>query len=366
MYLAGYLREQGHENIIVCRKGQALEREASRLGYPILHLPFFGEWDPVSAVRLRRAASRAKLPAILHAHTAHTAALACLASRLGGPPWVAHRRVDFHLSGRLSARLKYGSAAVVVPVSRAIADILRQQGLPSERMRTVPDCIPVGEDEARMGGLSSPVSAPAALQSRQSRERLGREWNVSPDSVWIGNIAALVPHKDQATLLRSFKLVLAEMPQVELFIIGDGPLRRELGALARELKIADAVRFTGHQENPIEWLGTLDLFVLSSWGEGMGSVLLEALACRRPIVATTAGGIPEIIEDGKNGLLVPPRNPEEMAHAILKALRHRDLALRLTEFGVQSLEKFNLSRCGRQMEECYDLAASHTNGFPSR
>lgn len=358
LYLAGYLRAQGHDNIIVCRKGHGLDRMARSLGYETLHLPFLGEWDPISANRLRRAASGSKLQAVLHAHTAHTAALASLSCRLGGPPWVAHRRVDFYLSGRIRGRLKYGSASVIVPVSQAVTDILRQQGLSSNQIKVVPDCIPLGVDEARMAGLSSPVIAPTLPEARQAKERLGRQWGVSPDVPWIGNIAALVPHKDQATLLRAFKLVLSEMPEARLFVIGTGPLKSDLETLARGLKISEAVRLTDHQSNAMEWLGALDLFVLSSWGEGMGSVLLEALAYGRPVVATTAGGIPEIISHEKNGLLVPPRNPQSMAQAMLESLRHPELARQRIERGFKTLENFTLSRCGRQIEECYDLATA--------
>jgi glycosyltransferase involved in cell wall biosynthesis len=253
-------------------------------------------------------------------------------------------------------RLKYGSASVVVPVSQAIADILWQQGLPQDRMRTVPDCIPLGENEAQWAGLTSPIEAPTELQSNQLRERLGRRWGVSPYAVWIGNIAALVPHKDQATLLKAFKIVASKMPNARLFIIGGGPLKPQLEALARELQITDIVRFTGHQPSQFDWLGALDLFVLSSWGEGMGSVLLEALAYRRPIVATTAGGIPEIIEDERNGVLVPPRNPKELAQSILRALQRKDITDQWIHEGAHTLESFRLSRCGEQMEECYDLA----------
>ncbi|MFH1724161.1 MAG: glycosyltransferase [Elusimicrobiota bacterium] len=354
LYLAAHLRARGHENVVVCRGREALEAEARRQRFRTMRLPFLGEWDPVSAWRLRRASRSARHAPVLHAHTAHAAALAYLASRFGGPPWVAHRRVDFHLNGSLSRRLKYDTAPRVIAVSESIRRILVADGMEGSRITVVPDCIPLTDDEARLAGLDAgPMRRATRSETAAIRRPLAENLGLPETGPWIGNLAAHVPHKDQATLIRSLPSVLKALPKARLLLVGDGPLRTELEALARSLGVESAVRFAGHQSDPAPWLSCLDVYVQSSWGEGMGSVLLEAMACGVPIVATTAGGIPEVIEHGRSGLLVPPRDPERMAGAIVDSLLDPESARRRADAAAEDLKSFGLSRVGDRMIALY-------------
>lgn len=341
----------------MCRRGGALEREAARLGLGLLRLPFLTEWDPISAALLRQAAESAKRPAILHAHTGHTAALAVLASAAGGPPSVAHRRVDFPLSGLLSRRLKYQPAGRVIAVSAAIARLLEAQGLPAAKLAVVPDAIPVGEEEARVAGVA-PFGPATAAERAELRAGLAKRWDADPGAPWIGNLAALVPHKDQANFLRAAAQLSKKRPRAIFWLVGEGPERAKLEAVAEVLRLKDRVRFTGQSERPLDWLRALDAFALSSWGEGMGSVLLEALACRLPIAATTAGGIPEVLEDDRTALLVPPRDPGALAGALGRLLEEPRLARELAERGAASLARFSLASAGDAIEEIYEQVRS--------
>lgn len=350
--------------MVVCRRRGALEREAARLELPLLRLPFLGEWDLLSAALLRQAADLAKRPAVLHAHTGHTCALGVLASRAGGPPCVAHRRVDFPLSGFLSRRLKYQPAGRVIAVSSAIARILEGQGLPPWKLAVVPDSIPVGAGEAAAAGVE-PFGPAGPAERAALREALGRQWKADPAAPWIGNVAALVPHKDQANFLKAASLVARKRPASVFWVVGEGPLRRELEALARRLGVLGQVRFTGHQARPADWLRALDVFALSSWGEGMGSVLLEALACRLPIAATTAGGIPEVVDDDRTALLVPPRDPGALAGAIGRLLEDPGLGRRLADAGEKSLDRFSLAAGADAIEDVYDAVYAE-RGVPAR
>lgn len=353
LYLAEFLRARGHENTVVCRKASPLERRALDRNFAVMNLPFLFEWDPLSAALLRRRAGRTAGPVLFHAHTAHAAALALLASGAGGPPWVAHRRVDFPLANGRSARWKYRSAGAVFAVSRAVRAILTAQGMPPESIRTIPDSVPVGVEENSWGGWDRPLSPASQRERGQLRSAFAERWDAPERALWIGNLAALVPHKDQATLLRAMAALGRKRNDVRLFLIGDGPLRGELEELSRDCGAAPRVRFTGRQDDPAAWLKALDLFVLSSWGEGMGSVLLEAMSCGIPVVATAAGGIPEIVRHEDNGLLVPPREPELLAEAMDRLLRDPEGARRLAERALQGLERFGISRCAGEVEAVY-------------
>ncbi len=353
LYLASHLRAAGHENVIVCRAGVPLDREARRRRFKTLNLPFLGEWDIFSARRLRRAASQEDFP-ILHAHTAHTAALARLASLWGGPPWVVHRRVDFHLRGSLSRIFKYSAAHRVVAVSKSIRRILVEDGVEESKIEVVPDCVPATEAEARLADIPEGPLRPAAPEERAKiRQELSGALGIPAEAFWIGNLAALVGHKDQATLLRSAAQVLRREPKARFLLIGSGPLERELRNLADELIVSQSVHFVGQVSDPRPWLQAMDLYVQSSWGEGMGSVLLEAMACGVPIVATTAGGIPEVLEDGRSALLVPPRSPEKLADAVCAALSDRESAAKRARAAESSLENFSMSRIGERTETLY-------------
>ena|SRR3569832_1787842 len=112
--------------------------------------------------------------------------------------------------------------------------------------------------------------------------------------------------------------------------------------------------FLGQRKDALQLLQSLDVYVQSSWGEGMGSVLIEAAACGVPIAATAAGGIPDVVEDGKTGLLAAPRAPEALAEAILKLCDDRALASRLAAEGLKRLPRFGLARMAADMEKIYD------------
>lgn len=346
LYLARAMRDRGHANTVVCRRGEALERTAKREGFATLNLPFVGEWDPVSAWRLRAAAKRAKHTPILHAHTGHAAALAFLASRCGGPAWIAHRRVDFHLRGPLARRFKYDAAGKVAAVSGEIRRILIEDGVDAAKIAVVHDMLPTPEE----GGTFSPA---AAGERARIRKDLAAALSLDPAGVWIGNLAAHVPHKDQETLLRAAALACRARPELRFILLGDGPEHARLKALAKRLAIDAQVRFPGFTSEPLPWLRALDLYAHSSWGEGMGSVLLEAAAVGVPIVATNAGGIPEVVEDGVSARLVAPRDPDAFAAALLAALADPAESRRRADAARASLKRFSLDAIGAATETLY-------------
>jgi L-malate glycosyltransferase len=351
LYLAAALRARGRRNVVYCRAGGELEREAARQGFETRVLPFWSEWDPVSAWRL--AADARREGAVIHAHTGHAAGIAALAS-LRSAPVVAHRRVDFAV-GAAARVLKYGRAGKTVAVSSAIALILREAGLPDDRVAIVPDGVPTTAEEAAwtQGGAAR-FRPPLPVERTENRRLLAVELGIDAAMSWVGNLAALVPHKDHDTLLAAAVIVLLKRPRTRFLIAGSGPEEARLVERVNRMGLFGKVLFLGQRKDPLPLLQSLDVYVQSSWGEGMGSVLIEAAACGVPIAATTAGGIPDVVEDGASGLLVPPRAPEALADAILKLCDDRALAKRLSGEGVKRLPRFGLARMAADMEKIYD------------
>jgi sugar transferase (PEP-CTERM/EpsH1 system associated) len=157
------------------------------------------------------------------------------------------------------------------------------------------------------------------------RWRTRAELGLSAGAPVIGTVARLSPEKDQATLLRAFAQVAPSCPEARLLIVGDGALRGSLEALAAELSIQDRTLFVGERTDIPRLLGAMDVFCLPSLTEGTSLTLLEAMATALPVVATAVGGTPEVVSDGRTGLLVPPSRPELVAKALGELLRRPEL-----------------------------------------
>jgi glycosyltransferase involved in cell wall biosynthesis len=344
LYLAAALRARGRRGVVCARPGGELEAEARRQGF---------ETAPASLAVIARARAEG---AILHAHTGHAAGTAAWAA-WAGVRTVSHRRVDFPVA-RLSARLKYGAAGRVVCVSKAIAAIMRAAGTPERLLAVIPDGLPVTEEESKWAAVEGRRFAPPSPGERKEfRAALAAEFNFAEDSILIGNLAALVPHKDHDTLLAAAVIVLLQRPRARFLIAGRGPEEAALFESIKRMGLLGRVILMGHRPDPLPLLKALDVYVQSSWGEGMGSVLIEAAACGVPIAATTAGGIPEVVESGETGLLAPPRNPEALANALLRLIDDADLRRRLAAEGRARVSRFGLTRMANDMERIYDALA---------
>jgi glycosyltransferase involved in cell wall biosynthesis len=354
LYLACALKARGHRNVIVCRKDSALAAEASRLGLETAYLPFFCELDLVSAVLLRRMAAKADSP-VIHAHSAHAAGVAEIARRLGAPAAVVHRRVDFPLSGGFSRKFKYEKAARVIAVSEAIAGVLADSGLDRALVSVVCDGIPANAEECGWAGVNPDDLAPPSLKDRLAlRAHFSAEFGINGHAPWIANAAALVPHKDHDNLLAAAVIVLMKRPKAVFLVAGDGPEKERLLGRIKSAGLGGRFILMGQRSDVSSLLKAVDIFALSSWGEGMGSVLLEASSCGAAIAATTAGGIPEIVLDDKSGLLCPPRNAEALAANILRLIEDKPLAERLSESARARLPLFGLARMAEQVENIYE------------
>ena len=350
MYLVKELDRLGHDNTVVCRAGSPLHKAALRKNFKVLNLPYHFEWDPVSALRLRgvlKALPAGGQPPILHSHTGHTAAVSWLASAGLDCVRVAHRRVDF-IPGSFTARYKYSKAHSVIAISEAVRDILLRAGVPEEKVAVVNSTIDLDDTPWKPGEFPAYRSA--------ARAGLAAELAIPKDAFWAGSLIALGPHKDPENMVRAAADVLKEAPDTYFLIAGEGPLAEKTAHLARMLRIQDRFKLIGYRKDPYKILAALDLFVLSSCEEGMGSVLVEAMNAGLPLLATTAGGITDVVEDGANGLTVPPRDHEALAQAALRLIRDPELRARLAAEAHRRREDFSSPRMAALTLKCYEAA----------
>ena len=187
---------------------------------------------------------------------------------------------------------------------------------------------------------------------------LHEEYLIPEASPIVGVVARLEAEKGHRVLLEAWPLVLAAHPEAWLLIVGEGSERNSLEAQAGSLGISDRVVFTGRREDVPAVTAALDVAVLPSYREAQGLSVLEAMALSRPVVASNVGGIPEMIEDGVSGLLVPPGNREALAGAINRLLSDHPYADMLAKRGHDLVhDRFCIELMTSQIEALYDEAA---------
>jgi glycosyltransferase involved in cell wall biosynthesis len=185
------------------------------------------------------------------------------------------------------------------------------------------------------------------------------EYGIEPGAVLVGVVARLEPEKGHPTLLEAWPSILRAVPNAYLLVIGEGRDREALEQQARDLRIAHRVVFTGRRDDVPAVTAALDCAVLPSYREAQGLTILEAMALSRPVVASNVGGIPEMIEDGVTGLLVPPHDAPALAAAISRVLLDHPFADTIARAGHDLVhERFCVELMTRAIESIYDDGAN--------
>jgi len=212
-------------------------------------------------------------------------------------------------------RLVIRFADVIVAVSRSQRDKLLRSWVPDKKIRVVENAVTIS------------VSAATAGPDNDLRIEL----DLPADARLLLAAGRLSPEKGYDDLIRCFEVVAARVADVHLLIAGAGSLESELRELAATMKSASRIHFLGFRRDMHNLFRQVDMFVLSSLSEGLPNVILEAMAFRVPVVATRVGGLPEVIDDGRTGVLVPPQAPAALAEAIWGVLNNPGLARQLAE-----------------------------------
>jgi glycosyltransferase involved in cell wall biosynthesis len=330
------LVRRGHQVWLAGRPGSRfLEDPHGGAEITRIALPLRSELDIGSAWRLARLVREERID-IVHAHTSHMHSLACLVRMLApGVKVVAHRRVSFPPKRDPLNRMKYRGPDRIVCVSGRVREVLLEYGLPPQQLTLVYSAV----DAAR---LQVPPADRASL-------------GVQPGERMLFSAGALVDQKDHATLLDAFKMVLKEQPACRLILAGEGSLRATLEAKVATLGIADHVVFLGQRSDVPAITRAADLYVSSSLSEGLGTSVLEALGSGTPVVATSAGGVGEMVINNQTGRLVPTANPAALAEAMLDALCQPEESQRMAsnskrlvedQFGVDRMVEGNIAVYG--------------------
>ncbi len=192
------------------------------------------------------------------------------------------------------------------------------------------------------------------------------KYNISDDIFLLGIVARLVPVKDHKTLFKAFSLLSSEINNIHLFVVGDGVLKNELEEKINIMGLSKKITFVGESLDIYAILPAMDLFVLSSLSEGLSVTLLEAMSTGLPIVATNVGGNTEIVEDGYNGFLVPPKNPKALSKAVEKLYLNRDLHKQMAiNARKKAIDHFSLEKWIDSYESLYSTYTNNMNKHES-
>ncbi|MBC2714604.1 MAG: glycosyltransferase family 4 protein [Desulfobacteraceae bacterium] len=217
-----------------------------------------------------------------------------------------------------------------------------------------------GISENKISTITNAVLLPTLTSKEISKKRIliRRELNIKNDETLIGYVGRLSKEKGLKYLLTAGKELLDAGLPVKIILIGDGPLREDLKALMDNLGLQNYVIITGFKEDVTAMLPALDMFILPSLTEGTPMALLEAMSYGIPVVATLVGGIPKVINNRKNGLLVSPSNSSEIVNAVMELINDKNLWEKISQGSKNSIqERFDLKKWVRKIETFYlDLA----------
>ncbi|MFK7872921.1 MAG: glycosyltransferase family 4 protein [Oligoflexales bacterium] len=343
--LAQGLLKQGIQTTVATPKDSLFTSKSPHI--PLIHLPKlspYGLWTILKFIRDEKVTH-------IDVHSSHAHNWGLLLKIFNqNLVLIVHRRVD----NPPNHALKYKTQLIdhYVPISEAIQNVLLKTGIPKHRMSVIHSAT----DSEKFLSIDPCIS----------RANLVDFCNIPAHSQIVGTTAALSPQKGIDTLLEAIAILKKDHPLLHICIAGDGALRQSLEEKTHALKITKHVTFMGWVEDTSDFLSALDIFALPSNNEGLGTSILDAFHAKKCVVATQVGGIPEMVKPMKTGLLVPSKNPAELAKALDTVLQDDHLRQRLAVGGHQLVESlFTKELMIRKNIEIYNRIQSLKLSKPS-
>jgi glycosyltransferase involved in cell wall biosynthesis len=342
-YLTKGLRKLGMEQHLAFRQGGALASRVQQANLPITTLPLTSEVAPASIIQLAKIIKWVK-PDIIHAHDSRTLGLAAVLRVFGEKAkLLAARRVAFPIRTNPFWKFKYQKQVDrIIAVSSFIREQLTREGIDSLKIDVV-------RDGYEFDGMNS----------RWDRPKARGQWGFAIDEFIIGCIGQFTPEKGHEFLIKGFKRVWEICPRARLVLVGDGALRGRYQKMINQLGLGGRISLTGFVDDLGKIFPALDLFVFPSLHEGLGSILLMAMAYQVPICASRTGGIPELVIEEQTGFLFPPGDPEALAKTLVQALKNRALAQLMSDRAFRRVRtEFSVERMISETYQIYTKVLS--------
>lgn len=344
VYLFEGMLSRGYDTLMLCPPDSAMHTYCRDKNLPFQLLHFAHELDYTSGKAAAKIANTFRAQ-ILHLHSGHSVSCGLWAKLFNrNLKLVATRRVDFSIKKNPFSALKYNTRLLdhIVCISEEIRQVLFRDGVSQNKLSVIHS----GIDIHRFDGIAVHIDF-----------RL--RWGIPENVTLVGTVAAFAGHKDYPNFLKAVTKVRKVRQDVWFMAVGEGELMDPMKQFARELNISDRIIFTGFQGNVGEFLKAFDIFVLASKKEGLGTSVLDAMSVGLPIVATRAGGIPEMIKDNENGLLVNTGDSDALAQAVLHLSDNPQTAKTLGENALETVQAFDINQT---VDAYIDLYERLTNG----
>jgi len=336
-YLLQYLPDD-IENSVLCPKDSVLFEYCRVHGHQHEALSTGPAWKRASKLRAYCLKNGIQL---IHTHDskAHTLAFLGILFLRMRIPVIVSRRVDFKSGRNILSKKKYNHPLIrkIICVSDAIRDIMKTAINDPQKLISIHS----GADLEKFKGLTKPENGMRA------------SFKLSEDSILIGNTSALADHKDYYTFLDTAEIVLDANPEVHFIIIGSGPLEKEIREYASKKDHHERIHFSGFIKDAYKYLNELDLFFISSKTEGLGTSIIDAQAAGLPVVATRAGGIPEIVNHEETGLLADVGDSKELAKQISRILNDTELKEKIINGASDQLTRFDARNTAQKTAAVY-------------
>jgi glycosyltransferase involved in cell wall biosynthesis len=336
------LRQQGVEGDVLLIKDGWLRQKLQSLDIPTHLVPLERFFSPRWLFTVERIITNGRYDA-LHAHefamNCHAAALSLTCRK----PVIATVHGKNYYSDRLYRRLLYrwtSRAGYMVAVSDDIKRFLTER---------------VGARAKRISVIANGIDIQKHAANLNVRRAVRQELNVGEADILIGAVGNLYPVKGHIYLIQAAAKILADFPNAHFVIAGRGGEQLRLQDEIDRLGIAGRFRLLGFREDVDQLLQAMDIFVMPSLSEGMPLSILEAMAAKKVIVASTVGGIPELIESGRNGVLIPPQNPDELASALMILSKNAGVRESIAANAYEEVcRKFAQSNCSEAYLKLYN------------
>ncbi|CAB3909903.1 glycosyltransferase family 4 protein [Achromobacter anxifer] len=329
------MRERGHHLEAVCQPDAELGRRLRAAGFMVHLISMDGPLNFVRGARFVRRLLRTGRFDVVNTHSRRDTVLGAIAARLAGTPLIVRTR---HLAKPINSLYAYTWLAHrVIAVSRHVRGQLLDGGARPEAVAT--------------------IHSPVVLPQLRSGVCVRRELGLPEDALVIGCVAVMRADKGHCDLLDAFHRIAATFPQAHLVLVGEGePMSGRLRAQAEELGLSQRVHFTGRREDIGNVLTAFDVFALPTLREALGTVFIEAAAMGVPVIGTDVGGVPETMQAGVTGLLVPPNDPAALAGALESLLADPALRRQMGDAGrelIRGQGLFSAERTAGLVEQAY-------------
>lgn len=348
-YLLLELSKSNIHQIVICPKDSPLFHFCIKNSITVKPFRKKSGFDPWLAFQITQICRKADKP-ILHAHDshAHTAAFLSAFLWMNKTPIIVHRRVGFSVKKSVLSSLKYNHNSItrIICISEYVRRMVNSSLVKPDKTNIVYD----GIDLHKFTGQTD-------------THFLRNKFQLGDNHILIGNISAITAEKDYITFVDTAEILLTNRRDIRFIIIGEGSQKEFINEYIRGKGIADKIFMTGFLDNIQDILPELDLVLFTSVNEGLGTSLLDAFACRIPVVSTNAGGIPEIVQDHKTGLTVEIKKPKKMALAVEEILNNQELKKELVENAFLMVQQFSTERMASAILKIYHEILANQSRF---